>query len=96
MIESPEMPEWFWNLIEATKPSLALLSEKLQDLSQTQLEQWQQAYERAAEAIVPYWNGPDMGGEVGTLSEDGTEDFCNWIVSRGVNSGTAQLRRVPI
>ena len=83
MAESEVIPEWFWSLIEAAKPSLVLLGERLEALSRTEIEQWQQAYELAAEAIVPYGDGPDMGGEVGVLSEDGTEDLCKWIVSQG-------------
>jgi hypothetical protein len=54
MAEPKEIPEWVWNLIGATRPSLALLIERLEALSRTELEQRQQAYERAAEAIVPY------------------------------------------
>jgi hypothetical protein len=81
--ESDDIPNWFWPLIEETRPSLALLTERLETLNQTELEHWQRAYEVAAEAICPYWDGPDMGGDVGVLSEDDTEDFCNWIVSQG-------------
>ncbi len=83
MAEPQEIPEWFWSLIETTKPSLALLIERLEALSQAELEQWQRAYELAAAAIVPYWDGPDMGGNLGVLSEDSTEDLCEWIVSQG-------------
>jgi hypothetical protein len=83
MAESESIPDWFWSLIEVARPSLQLLIERLEALSQTEIAQWQQAYELAAEAIVPYWDGPDMGGEVGVLSEDGTEDLCKWIVSQG-------------
>lgn len=83
MTKVPEIPDWFWNLIETTKPKLALLVGRLEALGQTDLEHWQKAYEDAAEAIVPYWDGPDIGGEVGTLSEDDTEEFCKWVVSQG-------------
>ena len=78
-METP--PDWFWDVLQSTRPSLAKLEAWLVDASEEKLEQFASAYELAAQSVCDYWDGPIVEGV--QYSEDDTEDVCNWIVSQG-------------
>ena len=78
-MESP--PDWFWNILDSTRPSLAALEAWLVNAPKKRLEQFASAYELAAHSLRDYWDGPLVDGI--QYSEDDTEDLCNWIVAQG-------------
>lgn len=77
----PEIPAWFWALLDSSRPSLQKLAVKLEALSRDQLIEYARLYEGAAEVLCEYWSGPTVDGIA--FSEDDTEDLCHWIVSQG-------------
>jgi hypothetical protein len=74
-------PDWFWKLIDSTRPDLQRLETWLLSASREEIEQFAMAYEIAAESVGEYWAGPDVDGV--QFSEDDTEDLCKWVVSQG-------------
>ncbi|MBS2032015.1 MAG: hypothetical protein JST54_29220 [Deltaproteobacteria bacterium] len=56
----------------------------LENLSKGQLIEFGRVFRDAAEAIVPYWEGPLVDGI--QFSEDDTEDLCHWIVGQGLET----------
>jgi len=95
-MESP--PDWFWNILDSTRPSLAALEAWLVNAPKKRLEQFASAYELAAHSLRDYWDGPLVDGI--QYSEDDTEDLCNWIVAQGrelwqrVRAGDIDIGRV--
>jgi hypothetical protein len=83
-LETEEPPVWFWNLLDEARPSLDRLASILENLSAEQLEAFQRFYSDAALAVCPYWEGPYSKRQKQHLSEDGTQDFCEWVVSQGL------------
>jgi hypothetical protein len=78
-----EIPDWFWNLIDSSKPDLKKLEKALEELEKEQLEDYYGLYKRASQEIRDPWDGPYINEEIDHLSEDSTEDLCDWIVSQG-------------
>ena len=74
-------PDWFWNILESTRPSLMKLESWLVTAPREHVEEFAAAYELAAKTLCDYWDGPLVDGI--QYSEDDTEDLCNWIVSQG-------------
>ncbi|MEZ6136324.1 MAG: hypothetical protein R3C53_15625 [Pirellulaceae bacterium] len=95
-METP--PDWFWDVLQSTSPSLKALEAWLVNVPKERVEQFASAYELAAQSLCDYWNGPIVDGV--QYSEDDTEDVCNWIVSQGpglwqrVFTGELDLERV--
>jgi hypothetical protein len=77
----PEIPDWFWDLLDSSRPSLQELVFRLEALPRDQLIEYASTYVRAAEELCDYWAGPVVNGI--EFSEDDTEDLCRWIVSQG-------------
>jgi hypothetical protein len=75
--------DWFWELLEVTRPRSSELRIALAELSTPELELFQLSFKVAQEAITDYWNGPVVPEAGGALSEVSTEDFCAWIVGEG-------------
>jgi hypothetical protein len=78
-MEAP--PDWFWNILDSTRPSLAALETWLVNAPKEQLEEFANVYELAAQSLCDYWDGPLVDNL--QYSEDDTEDLCNWVVSQG-------------
>lgn len=76
-----DIPGWFWELVDSSRPSLQDLAVKLEALPRDQLIEYASTYVRAAEELCDYWSGPVVDGV--EFSEDDTEDLCRWIVSQG-------------
>lgn len=76
-----QIPSLLWEVMASTRPSLRRLAARLESMPREELETFALAYERAAEEIVGYWEGPVVDGV--EYSEDDTEDLCKWIVSQG-------------
>ena len=76
-----EIPEWFWELLDASRPSLQLLVDALEARPKEDLVAFARAFEEAAEEVCDYWDGPVVDDV--PFSEDGTEDLCKWVVSQG-------------
>ena len=74
-------PDWFWDVLERTRPDLARLESWLMAASAEQVRQFADAFENAAMTLCDYWDGPMVDGI--QYSEDDTEDLCQWIVSQG-------------
>ena len=74
-------PEWFWSVIERSKPSLKRLAEWLEAAPKEAVIRFAFLYELAAEEVADFSSGPDVDGV--QYSEDDTEDLCNWVVSQG-------------
>ena len=55
-MESP--PDWFWNVLDSKRPSLAALEAWLVNTPKERLEQFASAYELAAHSLSDYWDGP--------------------------------------
>jgi hypothetical protein len=75
------VPDWFWDILDSTRPNLQRLIEWLEAATREQLIEFQRSYDEAAQEVCDFWSGPTVDGV--TLSEDDTEDFCRWIVSQG-------------
>ncbi|WP_432987412.1 DUF4240 domain-containing protein [Dactylosporangium sp. CA-233914] len=76
-----DVPDRFWNVLEAHAPSTQRLTAWLRGASEDEIVAFQLAYELAAEEITDYWDGPVVDGV--PYSEDDTEDLCQWIVAQG-------------
>jgi hypothetical protein len=76
-----EVPEWFWEVLDTTRPSLLALERWLGDQPGTVLVEFARAYLEAAEALADYAQGVVVDGFV--WSEDSTEDLCLWVVGQG-------------
>jgi hypothetical protein len=77
------IPQWFWDLIDSSKPDLEKLVSKLETLNREQLENYHGFYASASNAVCEPWEGPYIDGDIKNLSEDSTKDLCDWIVSQG-------------
>jgi hypothetical protein len=75
--------DWFWDLIQECRPVLKNLEKRLEAMPRDQLEKYMVYYDIASEHICEPWDGPYIDESVGNLSEDGTEDLTDWIVSQG-------------
>jgi len=77
----PDVPDWFWDVIHATKPNVAVLEAWLMTAPKQTVEQFGYHYDTAALELADYWDGIRVGDT--TFSEDDMEDLCHWIVSQG-------------
>lgn len=75
------IPDWFWQVIEKTKPNKEKLNQWLETAEKERIVQFYLAFASASEEIADYWDG--IVYKDGQFSEDDMEDFCNWIVSQG-------------
>ncbi|MDY0816636.1 hypothetical protein [Kitasatospora purpeofusca] len=74
-------PDWFWEVLDATRPRLSALESWLESQPRDVLEAFALAYESAAESLADFSEGVSVDGDV--WSEDGTEDLCRWVVGQG-------------
>ena len=75
------IPDWFWALLDESRPSLQALALLLEGLPRERLIQFAQLYRAAAEEVCDYSRGPVVDDI--QFSEDDTEDLCNWVVGQG-------------
>jgi hypothetical protein len=86
--------DWFWQSIDAARPSLAVLEAWLMAQPKDVVARFGRTYQDAASDLADYSTG--MDGDV--WSEDDMEDLCRWVVGRGrafwesVETGRLQLR----
>ncbi|MDV9189195.1 hypothetical protein R6L23_13410 [Streptomyces sp. SR27] len=80
-VESDHVPDWFWEVLEATRPRLSALESWLRSQPREVLEDFALAYLDAAEALVDFSEGVSVDGDI--WSEDSTEDLCMWVVGQG-------------
>lgn len=74
-------PDWFWALLDSTRPSLQALATRLERLPRERLIAYADTYVEAMFAVCEPWDGPLVSGV--QFSEDDTEDFTEWVVSQG-------------
>jgi hypothetical protein len=79
--EAYQPPDWFWDVLAATKPDIAALEAWLMAQPKQTVVQFGYAYDEAARDLVDYSAGVRVDGIV--WSEDGTEDVCHWVVGQG-------------
>ncbi|MER6360478.1 hypothetical protein [Kitasatospora sp. NPDC001527] len=75
------VPEWFWDVLEATRPRLSALEAWLGSQPREVLEEFALAQLEAAEALADFAEGVIVDGD--GWSEDSTEDLCLWVVGQG-------------
>ncbi len=75
------VPDWFWLAIEQAGGELQVLVEWLEKVSRELVIEFAANAQLASEAVCDPWAGPTIDGV--TLSEDDTQDFSTWVVSRG-------------
>ncbi|KJY37052.1 hypothetical protein [Streptomyces sp. NRRL S-495] len=80
-MEPDHVPDWFWEVLDATRPRLSALELWLESRSREELEAFASAYESAAESLADFSEGVSVDGDV--WSEDSTEDLCLWVVGQG-------------
>lgn len=78
---SDHVPDWFWEVLEATRPRLSALELWLGSQPREILEAFALAYESAADSLADFSEGVSVDGDV--WSEDSTEDLCMWVVGQG-------------
>jgi hypothetical protein len=77
-----DVSQWFWLVLEQTKPDLGRLATWLEAASRAEIEDFAREFRRAKEHVVAdYSKGIEVDGVI--FSEDGTEDFCDWVVAQG-------------
>ncbi|MEE1736537.1 hypothetical protein PUR49_08490 [Streptomyces sp. BE147] len=74
-------PDWFWDVLDATRPRLSALEAWLQAQPRRILEEFALAYLDAAESLTDFSEGVRVDGA--DWSEDSTEDLCLWVVGQG-------------
>ncbi|MFB7469655.1 hypothetical protein [Kitasatospora sp. NPDC056184] len=80
-MESDDVPDWFWDVLEATRPRLSALELWLESRPREVLEAFALAYEAAADSLADFSEGVRVEGDA--WSEDDTEDLCFWVVGQG-------------
>lgn len=63
------------------RPSFVALARHLEQLPRDELVEFAKTYRDTSEEVCDYWAGPTV--DATAFSEDDTEDFCDWVVSRG-------------
>jgi hypothetical protein len=76
-----QVPDWFWDVLEATRPNLAALEAALVAAPKATVAQFGFHYDTASLDLAEYSSGIEVDG-VG-WSEDDMEDLCEWIVGQG-------------
>ncbi|MFI8437270.1 hypothetical protein ACIGJO_26720 [Streptomyces sp. NPDC079020] len=76
-----QVPDWFWEVLDATRPRLSALEAWLTAQPGQILEGFALAYLDAAESLIDFSQGVHVDGAV--WSEDSTEDLCMWVVGQG-------------
>lgn len=91
-----DVPGWFWDVIDLTRPSVAALETWLATQPGETIARFAFAYWTASTDLADYADGIDVDGFA--WSEDDMEDLCEWVVSQGrtywqsVMSGEHSLR----
>lgn len=80
-MELEEIPEWFWEVLDATRPRLSALASWLESQPREVLEAYALAYGAAMCSLADFSQGVRVDGVV--WSEDDTEDLCAWVVGQG-------------
>ncbi|MFE6871298.1 hypothetical protein ACFVFS_32665 [Kitasatospora sp. NPDC057692] len=80
-METGEVPDWFWDVLEEARPRLSALELWLESRPREVLEAFALAYEAAADALADFADGVCVEGDA--WSEDDTEDLCLWVVGQG-------------
>ncbi|MFB7256974.1 hypothetical protein [Streptomyces nojiriensis] len=80
-MELEDVPGWFWEVLDAARPSLSALEAWLEAQPRDVLEEYALAYLEAAEALIDFSEGVTVDGA--GWSEDSTEDLCMWVVGQG-------------
>jgi len=78
-----EIQPRFWRLLEAAFPSKDRLIASLDALPRQELVAFVIHVEAARWEVREEWEGPFIHDNVGHLSEDGTQNLTDWIVSQG-------------
>jgi hypothetical protein len=77
-----DVSQWFWLVLEQTRPDLGRLATWLEAASRAEIEDFAREFRRAkARVIADYSKRIEFDGV--TFSEEVTEDFCDWIVAQG-------------
>jgi hypothetical protein len=76
-----EVPDWFWDVIEAARPNLMALESWLVAAPKATVEQYGFHYDTASLALAEYASAIEVDGTV--WSEDDMADLCHWIVGEG-------------
>lgn len=76
-----EAPDWFWDVIEVTRPNVAALAAWLVAAPKATVEQFGFHYDTAALDLADYSSGIEVDGT--GWSEDDMADLCHWIVGQG-------------
>jgi hypothetical protein len=77
-----DVSEWFWIVLEQTRPDLGRLAVWLEAASRQEIEDFAREFRRAkARVIADNSEGIEIDGV--TFSKEVTEDFCDWIVAHG-------------
>jgi hypothetical protein len=77
-----DVSQWFWLVLEQARPNLGRLATWLEVASRAEIEDLAREFRRAKQHVVAdYSKGIEVDGVV--LSEDATEDFCDWVVAQG-------------
>ena len=81
--EDPEIPAWFWPVIDAAGHRLDVLEAWLTNQPKDVVVAYGQAYIVAAADLVENYfaDGVLVDGDV--WSEDSTQDLCTWVVGQG-------------
>ncbi|MET9659140.1 hypothetical protein [Streptomyces sp. NPDC006510] len=75
------VPDWFWEVLDATRPRLSALEAWLESQPREILEGFALAYLDAVDSLIDFSEGVNVDGVV--WSEDSTEDLCVWVVGQG-------------
>jgi hypothetical protein len=78
-----EIQPRFWRLLEAAFPSKDRLIAALDALPRQELVAFVIHVEAARWEVREEWEGPFIDDNIGHLSEDGTQNLTDWIVSQG-------------
>ncbi len=79
----PRRFEELWALIDASVPDPERFAAAVEGLDQDALIERYADVFAARQAVRVKWAGPWIDAAIGHLSEDSTEDLCDWIVGQG-------------
>ncbi|MFI5911350.1 hypothetical protein [Dactylosporangium sp. NPDC051541] len=79
----PEIPAWFWLVIDAAGHRLDVLESWLMQQPKDVVVAYGQAYVVAAADLVEGYFADGVLVDAEVWSEDSTEDLCTWIVGQG-------------
>ena len=77
-----DVSQWFWLVLDQARPNLGRLATWLEAASRAEIEDLAREFRRAKQHVVAdYSKGIEVDGVV--LSDEATEDVCDWVVARG-------------